>query len=201
MGREARCQCDCGEQSATGVALLETNELLFRGPLKLKIPLDAITRVKAEGGRLVVQFGKQTATFHLGDQAPKWAQAILEPKGVLAKLGIKAGQRVLVTGLDDSAFLAQIEELQATVVKRGGKNLDHVFFAIATEDDLARLHGLVAALKPEGALWILRPKGPQGVKEGATREAGRAAGLVDVKVVGFSASYSAEKFVIPLSKR
>jgi hypothetical protein len=31
--------------------------------------------------------------------------------------------------------------------------------------------------------------------------AGKAAGLVDVKVVGFSETLSAEKYVIPLAKR
>jgi hypothetical protein len=31
--------------------------------------------------------------------------------------------------------------------------------------------------------------------------AGKAAGLVDVKVVSFSSTHTAEKFVIPISKR
>ena len=31
--------------------------------------------------------------------------------------------------------------------------------------------------------------------------AGKAAGLVDVKVVAFSATHTAEKFVIPVAKR
>ncbi len=35
----------------------------------------------------------------------------------------------------------------------------------------------------------------------AVMRAGRAAGLVDVKVVGFSATHTAQKFVIPVAAR
>jgi hypothetical protein len=56
-------------------------------------------------------------------------------------------------------------------------------------------------LKPNGALWIVRPKGRPEISERAVMAAGKAAGLVDVKVVSFSATHTAEKFVIPLAKR
>jgi hypothetical protein len=36
---------------------------------------------------------------------------------------------------------------------------------------------------------------------GNVMAAGKAAGLVDVKVIGFSPSHTAEKFVIPISAR
>jgi hypothetical protein len=56
-------------------------------------------------------------------------------------------------------------------------------------------------LKPNGALWIIRPKGRPEISERAAMAAGKAAGLVDVKVVGFSQTHTAEKFVIPVSAR
>jgi hypothetical protein len=60
----------------------------------------------------------------------------------------------------------------------------------------------VKRLDPAGALWLVRPKGKDTpVTEGATRAAALAAGLVDVKVAAFSATHTAEKFVIPLAKR
>ena len=171
---------------------------LFRSPFKLKIPLNEITAVKADAGALIVRFGKESAVFHLGPQAEKWAKAILEPRGSW-QIGIKPGQRVMVIGLDTPGSPPRSSSA-ATLVKRGLKELDHLFLAVSATVDLERIPSLKAALKPKGTL-VLRPKGPQGLKESDTREAGRAAGLVDVKVVGFSASHSAEKFVIPLSER
>jgi hypothetical protein len=55
------------------------------------------------------------------------------------------------------------------------------------------------------ALWIIFPKG-KAKESGRVTEAnvfstGRSTGLTDVKVVGFSATYTGLKFVIPLSAR
>ena len=56
-------------------------------------------------------------------------------------------------------------------------------------------------MKPNGALWVIRPKGRPEISERAVMDAGKAAGLVDVKVVSFSETHTAEKFVIPLAAR
>jgi hypothetical protein len=51
------------------------------------------------------------------------------------------------------------------------------------------------------ALWIVYPKGQTQITENDVLAAGRKSGLKDVKVIGFSATHTALKFVIPLSKR
>jgi hypothetical protein len=56
-------------------------------------------------------------------------------------------------------------------------------------------------LKQNGALWIIRPKGSEAITEAEVMAAGKHAGLVDVKVVSFSPSHTAEKFMIPRSAR
>jgi len=56
-------------------------------------------------------------------------------------------------------------------------------------------------LAPTGALWIVRPKGTAAISDADVIAAGKIAGLVDVKVVRFSDTHSAEKLVIPLAKR
>jgi hypothetical protein len=50
-------------------------------------------------------------------------------------------------------------------------------------------------------LWIVYPKGKREIKEQQVLEAGKQAGLVDVKVVSFSATHTALKFVWPKAKR
>jgi hypothetical protein len=59
------------------------------------------------------------------------------------------------------------------------------------------------AKKVEGAagLWIVYRKGKKEITENDVLSAGRKAGLKDVKVVGFSSTHTALKFVIPVEKR
>ena len=51
------------------------------------------------------------------------------------------------------------------------------------------------------ALWVVYPKGKKEITENEVLAAGRKAGLKDVKVVGFSPTHTALKFVIPLDRR
>jgi hypothetical protein len=72
---------------------------------------------------------------------------------------------------------------------------------VETADDLAALPSLVPWIARDGAVWTIRRKGRRDLTEADVRAAGKAAGLVDVKVVRFSDSHTAEKFVIPVSAR
>ena len=82
---------------------------------------------------------------------------------------------------------------------RGEVNV--LLLGVQAERDLARVAPLVSKLARDGALWVVRPKGKDGVAEGAVRTAGLDAGLVDVKVARYSDTHTAAKFVIPLAKR
>jgi hypothetical protein len=53
-------------------------------------------------------------------------------------------------------------------------------------------------LGPQAAKWAEKIKKPRSRESMA---AGKAAGLVDVKVVSFSETHTAEKFVVPVAKR
>jgi hypothetical protein len=56
-------------------------------------------------------------------------------------------------------------------------------------------------MKGSASLWIVYPKGQKHITENDVLAAGRKTGLKDVKVVGFSPTHTALKFVIPLAKR
>ncbi len=81
------------------------------------------------------------------------------------------------------------------------KNSDLVFFGANQRAELSRVQKLLPSLASAGALWIVYPKGKQEITELQVLEAGRAAGLVDVKVVRFSETHTALKFVRPKAKR
>ena len=90
-------------------------------------------------------------------------------------------------------------EIAAAV--HGFAGIDAVGAELVDQAELGRIEKLKASLRPDGALWVIRPKGRPGISELAVMRAGQAAGLVDVKVVSFSATHTAEKFVIPLRAR
>jgi hypothetical protein len=203
MGAEANVTARFRGVAATGKARLETEVLYFRGgDLKLAIPFKQMSKVAARGGTLSVTFADGTASFDLGPAAAKWADKILHPPSRLQKIGVKAGWRASAIGVQDLAFLQELEDAVSHLsIGRIVKNSDAIFFGVTKEAELARLEKLKASLTPDGAVWIIRPKGRPEISERATMAAGRAAGLVDVKVVGFSATHTAEKYVIPVAAR
>ena len=81
------------------------------------------------------------------------------------------------------------------------KDCDIIFLGAGTAGELAKIKNLTAFLKKDGALWIIYPKGQKAITEGDVLAAGRKAGWKDVKVVGFSETHTALKFVLPLAKR
>lgn len=181
-----------------GQAFLETSELIFRGERRVVIPFAKIKNIGARNGQLTID----DMTFDLGEDAAKWAEKIRHPKSVVQKLGIKAGQSVALVHLEDDGFVADLEKAGAQVsVGKAKKNSDAIFYGAATRAELDRLATLRNSLAPNGALWVIRPKGVKTITETDVMAAGKAAGLVDVKVVKFSETHTAEKFVIPVSAR
>jgi hypothetical protein len=203
VGSEALVTVRLKGQTTTGRARLETDVLQFRGgDVKLSIPFKQMSKVAARGGTLSVTFPGGTASFDLGDAAAKWADKILHPPSRLQKIGVRPGWRACAIGVADAAFLRELEDaVDDLSIGRVVKQCDAIFFGVTSEAELARLEKLKASLKPNGALWIIRPKGRPEISERASMAAGKAAGLVDVKVVGFSPTHTAEKYVIPVAKR
>jgi hypothetical protein len=201
MGNEATCRVDLGTESADAKALLETEELIVRGAIKARIPFAEAKDVRAEDGVLRLRWNKRDIGIHLGRDAEKWAEKIRNPKSVLDKLGIKAGQRVSVIGDVDPAFLEALEARGVGVSRKERRDSDVIVFAANRREELSRLQSLRALLRPAGAVWVIRPKGVPAISESDVMSEGKAAGLVDVKVVRFSATHTAEKLVIPRAKR
>jgi len=203
MGAEENCTVRFKSKTANGKARLETEVLHFRGgDLRLDVPFKEMTRVAARGGALTVTYAGGTASFDLGAAAAKWADKISHPPSRLAKLGAKPEWRASAIGVEDQAFLGELGAAIALLsIGRVVKNSDAIFLGAVRSAELARMAKLTTSLKPNGALWVIRPKGRPEISESSVMAAGKAAGLVDVKVVAFSATHTAEKFVIPVAKR
>jgi hypothetical protein len=202
VGNELNCKVKFGEQKSEGKALLETSEILFRGDFRLKIPFSTIKSAKAVDGELRLQTAEGLAIFHLGAAAEKWCDKILHPKSRIEKLGVKPEARVSLLGEFEPEFLDEITGLTKSVGKgKVGADSECIFFAADSKRDLAALPKIAKAIHGAAALWIVYPKGQKQITENDVLAAGRKSGLKDVKVVGFSATHTALKFVIPLSDR
>lgn len=156
----------------------------------------------AKAGRLAVGYEGGSASFEIGKDAEKWALKIRYPRSRIDKLGVKAGARVAAIGLDDTGFLAELRERTGDIaLGKPKQRSDLVFVLMRERAHLARLPALRRAIKPEGAIWVVWPKGRKEFREDDVRAAGPGLGLVDVKVVAFSEALSGLKMVIPLEKR
>ena len=202
MGSELQCKVRTGGKTLKGKALLETSEVIFRGDTSFKIPLASIQSVNVKDGELHLAWSDGSAVFELGDRAAKWADKILHPKSTAEKLGIKPGLTVCVRAIRDADF---IRDLRSTTKSFSSTRLlqdsDLIFLGAAEAAELGEIGEVVPTLAKSGALWIVYPKGKQEIKEAQVIEAGRAAGLVDIKVVKFSETHTALKFVRPKAQR
>jgi len=196
MGREVRCLVRTGGEEAEAKALLETDEVIVRSPFRLKVPRRDISATSVDGDRLTIEHaGGEPLVLELGaKEAAKWAHDIANPKTVADKLGVKPGQRVRLVGDAD-------RELVGAGVAADGGEADVVFLQLDEPSDLAHIAELRPQIAPDGAIWVIRPKGRDDLTEAMVLGAGRDAGMYDVKTARISATHTGLKFVIPVADR
>jgi hypothetical protein len=149
-----------------------------------------------------LQTAQGLAIFHLGAAAEKWCEKILHPKSRIEKLSVKPGAKVSQLGEFESEFLREVSGLTKSVIKdKAAVDSDCIFLAAESKQDLAALSKIARSMQGAAALWVVYPKGVKHITENDVLAAGRKCGLKDVKVVGFSPTQTALKFVIPISNR
>jgi len=202
MGNEANCKVRFGKQQSEGKALLETSEILFRGDFRLKIPFSTIKAAKVADGELCLQTAQGAVVFGLGPVAEKWRDKILHPKSRIEKLGVKPETVVSLLGDFDAEFLEELARLTKSVGKgKVAAGSKWIFFAADSKENLSAVPKVSKSMNGAAALWIVYPKGQKQITENDVLTVGRKSGLKDVKVVAFSSTHTALKFVIPLSQR
>jgi len=193
LGKVATVTAVFADGADEGRLQYEPPKLLFRGAQRRVFEGEGLKGVRADGADLVLADGSR---FALGEkQAAGWADAILNPKGRMDKIGVKAGMRVAVMGVSDATLSAELAEKGALPVAQLA-NLDLLFYAADAAAALARIEGLVPLLSERGALWVVSRKGKAAtVKDVDVMAAAKAHGLVDNKVVAFSPTHTSLRFV------
>jgi hypothetical protein len=202
VGYETRCIARVRDASGEaregeGAVLLETDELVVRGPARVRVPRAAITDVGVrDDATVVVTHARGVVELALGAEAAKWrARLLAPPKPLVDRLDVKPDARVWVAGVDDDALLAALRARtpHVHVGDRPAGAYDVVLLAVEREAELPRVAGAAAALAERGALWVVHPKGPGGLPDTAVFAAAKAAGLAATKVARVSATHTAEK--------
>jgi hypothetical protein len=193
MGAEATCRV-----TADLKVLLETDEIIVRG----RIPFSAITSVNAERGRLTLRTTAGDVAIDLGGAAETWAEKIRSPKSLIDKLGVARDAVVSVVGVDDAEFLQGLgSRTQAITRGRVDAASAVVFLGVERERDLERIATVAAKLPPKAALWVVHPKGKDGVPDTAIFGVAKRVGLTYTKVARFSATHTAERLNRPGTKK
>jgi len=203
MGQEKTCKLLLGKKLTEGKAFLESEELIFRGKdLRLKIPFRQMSAIQAKDGWLRVKFSEGAAAFELGGHAAKWAEKIRNPKSLIDKVGVKPEHCISVLGVRGEEFRRDLQSRTGNIsYGKVAPDSDIIFLGADAPADLERMRALRDSLRPNGAIWVIYPKGQKHMTEAGVFAAGKQAGLVDVKVASFSPTHTALKFVIPVDRR
>jgi hypothetical protein len=209
MGYEAKCRARIDDRAghvreADATVLLETDELIVRGEARVRIPRTSIERVTMRAGVLTVTAPAAVVSLTLGaGAAAKWKSKIEEPpKRLIDKLDVKPDAKVWLFSIDDATLAEQLAERTSNVSNgRSAKACDVVFVGVESERDLGRIDRALAATSPNGAIWVVRRKGPAGVADTTIFGKAKTLGLVYTKVARVSDTHTAEKLVRPRDKR
>jgi hypothetical protein len=122
---------------------------------------------------------------------------------LLDKLGVRPGMRVALIDIDDASIRPLLAE-RTTDLTEGWPlpDTDLVFLGAEGPGALATLRDLGGRLRPNGAIWVVSRKGKAAtLRDVDVIEMAKASGLVDNKVVAFSATHTSLRLVIPVALR
>lgn len=204
MGLETQCTLERDRRKVVGRALLESDHIAFRGRTQnARFLLSDVSHVEVDGDVLVLTHRDGAARLHLREgMAATWMARIRNPRSLLDKLGVRAGMRVAVIGVDDPDFLRQLAERVGRYDAAAAPSSDVIVLGVDDVAQLTVLASLRERLVPDGAIWVVHRKGKEAtVRDTDVFAAARLAGLVDVKVASFSATHTSERLVIPRAAR
>ena len=133
---------------------------------------------------------------------PRAAERDYSHRLLVDKLGIKGGHLISALGVESAEFLLELAT-RVPQYSRGRltKDADMIFFSAEATKDLIRLGSLAKTIQPNGAIWVVYPKGQKHIREIDVISAAKSAGLVDNKVCSFSPTHTALRLCIPIANR
>jgi hypothetical protein len=135
------------------------------------------------------------------------------PRSLADRLGVRTGMSVAMIDVTDDGLVHAVRQrvgrLTLVVLPRHGVSTrelppliglgahrDMIFLQADSAETLAIFPRVVAALRPDGVLWVLCPRGRREVGQSAIIAAGLSSGLADESETNVSERFSALKFVL-----
>lgn len=189
MGREAEGHARWRGQDGAVKALLESDGIILRGEIRVKLRRDGLTGWRVEGDDLYLRAGGEALVLTLGaKEAAAWVMALEKPlPSLAAKLGVSGVTLAWVIG-----GLAP-EEIAVALAgaKAAGPEAAALIVAVLTGP-----HDLAAVLEAGATsglrVWCVHGKGKgAAVGDASVRAAFRGAGWMDVKSCAVSEVFTA----------
>ncbi|MDV6330487.1 hypothetical protein [Asticcacaulis sp. 201] len=194
MGLEVEGQVRIGMQSATGKLVLESHELIIRGPFRRTLAIAELVEPRVIDQELLFDHNGLAYALRLPDgHAVKWLKKMTTPPPDLAqKLGVNIGHKALIWGHVDDP------DLRVALINATTTDPKQAVVAIAVTHSQDHLNAALAELSqrlPSAPIWVVYPKGPKSpLPEATIRAHMRTAGLVDTKSCRVSDTLTAARF-------
>lgn len=119
------------------------------------------------------------------------------------KLGVKPGLRVAVIGVDDAGLIDELRSRTDEILMYFPRDKrDVIFYSAESLNALEELADLKTKIVANGAIWVVSKKGEdRSLNDTDVIAAAKRAGLIDNKVISFSATHTALRLVIPVALR
>jgi len=189
---------------AEGTVLLETDDLIVRGDARVKVPRRDIQDVSRRAGVVTINAPQATVKLTLGEPAAtRWEAKLKEaPKRLIDKLDVKPNAKVWLLDVTEPELETQLAERTSEVSRaKSARERDVVFVGVERDAHLPRIERALNAMLDDGAIWVIHPKGRDGVADTSIFEKAKTLNLTYTKVARVSETHTAEKLVRPRASR
>ena len=176
--------------------LLESSDVILRGPIRRRLPIAEFREVRALADLLRLTSRDECIEIELPPaMARRWAEKIVTPPPTLAeKLGLSALHPPLLLGrVTDPELQEALADAAAAPSPEAASAPTTI--AIAEVDDESDLDAALEQLPPGIPLWLVHRKGRGAwLGDAAIRELMRSHGFIDTKVAVVSSVRTATRY-------
>jgi hypothetical protein len=202
MGTEVQGTVTVGGTKVNTKGDFASDHVTFSGGRRGEVPYSKIEVLGTARGILRLRVDGAIMEFPLGSKVDRIAAKIRKPPTLMEKLGVRGDLKVAVINVEAKSFTIELEKASPNAHHGApARPVDLLFLAVRGRDELDRIADSVDHVKPDGGMWVVYPKGRRDLRESDVLEAGRAAGLKDIKVARVSTTLTALKFVRPVDER
>lgn len=194
MGLEAKCIANIQGIAYSGTLHFDSKEIAFScRQIKWRQAVGPSVTAKTVGGSLVIGKGKNEAIFEIGDEAIRWLDKVLNPPSRTKKLGVKQGQKIVLSGSFAVEIQLELREAGATLTK-SIEQCALLLCLVERTEELPRLRNAMEKLSSGKSLWAVWPKGVRSITQKEIMDLAAEFGMGPGKACSFDDRLTAMRF-------